>query len=217
MGGEKKYVFVSPAETIQGRIQYSINSHVYACSLPTRLLHSQGKRHFHCEKYSRKKAKSMSTLVLVIDDSLVVRKILEICLSRAGYEVKSFPGSVEVFRWLATPEARIPSLVIVDLCLPVIDGYDIIPRLKTKPAFAHTVFVMISQREGVLDRLKARLAGAKDYLTKPLKTQDLLAVVQSSIGLPAASQEETYRLPGVSKGGLIAAGHQYPTHKHLYH
>src|SRR6266700_3681915 len=196
MGGEKKYVFVSPAETIQGRIQYSINSHVYACSLPTRLLHSQGKWHFHCEKYSRKKAKSMSTLVLVIDDSLVVRKILEICLSRAGYEVKSFPGSVEVF----------PSLVIVDLCLPVIDGYDIIRRLKTKPAFAHTVFVMISQREGVLDRLKARLAGAKDYLTKPLKTQDLLAVVQSSIGLPAASQEETYRLPGVSKGGLIAAG-----------
>ena len=131
----------------------------------------------------------MGTLVLVLDDSLVVRKILETCLRRAGYEVKSFSGSVEVFRWLATPEVRIPSLVIVDLCLPVIDGYDMIRRLKAKPTFAHTVFVMISQREGMLDRLKARLAGAKDYLTKPLKTQDLLAVVQSSIGLPAPSQE----------------------------
>ena len=102
----------------------------------------------------------MSTLVLVVDESLVVRKILETCLSRAGYEVKSFPGSVEMFRWLATPEARIPALVIVDLCLPIIDGYGIIRRLKAKPAFAHTVFVMISRRDGVLDRLKGRLAGA---------------------------------------------------------
>ena len=131
----------------------------------------------------------MSTLVLVIDDSLVVRKILETCLGRAGYEVKSFPGSVEVFRWLTTPDARIPALVFVDLCLPVVDGYDIIRRLKAKPTFAHTVFVMISQRDGVLVRLKGRLAGAKGYLTKPFKTQELLAVVQSSIGLPVESQE----------------------------
>jgi len=131
----------------------------------------------------------MSTLVLVIDDSLVVRKILETCLGRAGYEVRSFAGSVEVFRWLTTPDARIPALVFVEQCLPVVDGYDIIRRLKAKPTFAHTVFGMISQREGLLDRLKARLAGAKDYLTKPLKTQDLLAVVQSSIGLPVGSQE----------------------------
>jgi DNA-binding response OmpR family regulator len=159
----------------------------------------------------------MGTLVLVIDDSLVVRKILETCLSRAGYDVRSFPGSVELFRWLATPEAQIPALVFVDLCLPIIDGYDIIRRLKAKPAFARTVFVMISQRDGVLDRLKGRLAGAKVYLTKPFKTQDLLAVVQSSIGLPAGSQEEIRRPPGVPKGGLIAAGHQYPANKHLYH
>jgi twitching motility two-component system response regulator PilG len=131
----------------------------------------------------------MGTLVLVIDDSLVVRKILETCLSRAGYDVRSFPGSVELFRWLATPEAQIPALVFVDLCLPIIDGYDIIRRLKAKPTFARTVFVMISQRDGVLDRLKGRLAGAKDYLTKPFKTQELLAVVQSSIGFPAGNQE----------------------------
>jgi len=47
------------------------------------------------KRYGKKGIKSMGTLVLVIDDSLVVRKILEICLSRAGYEVKSFPDGVE--------------------------------------------------------------------------------------------------------------------------
>jgi twitching motility two-component system response regulator PilG len=132
----------------------------------------------------------MGAMVLVLDESLVVRKILATCLSRAGYEVKSFPNGVEAFRWLATPEARIPALVFVDLCLPIIDGCDIIRRLKAKQAFAHTVFVMISQRDGVLDRLKGRLVGAQDYLIKPLKTQDLLAVVQSSLGVPAEGQEE---------------------------
>ena len=133
----------------------------------------------------------MGALVLVVDESLVIRKILETCLSRAGYEVKSFSNGIEAFRWLAMPNGRIPALVIVDLCLPIIDGYGIIRRLRAKPIFAQTVFVMTSRRDGMLDRLKGRLAGAQDYLTKPLKTQDLLAIVHSSIGVPAASQEET--------------------------
>lgn len=120
----------------------------------------------------------MSALVLIIDDSPTVRKIIEVCLHRAGYQVKSFPDGIETFRWLNTAEARIPDLVFVDLCLPTMDGYDIIQRLKAKPAFAHTVFVMISQRDGVLDRLKGRLAGDKDYLVKPLKTAELVTVAQ---------------------------------------
>jgi DNA-binding response OmpR family regulator len=126
----------------------------------------------------------MSAFVMIIDDSPTVRKIMEVCLHRAEYPVKSFPGGVEAFGWLNTAEAHIPDLVFVDLCLPTIDGYDIIRRLKARPAFARTVFVMISQRDGVLDRLKGRLAGAKDYLTKPLKTQDILAVAHAYLGYP---------------------------------
>src|SRR5712692_6457241 len=117
----------------------------------------------------------MSALVMVIDDSLVMRKILEVSLHRAGYPVKSFPDGVEMFHWLETPEAHIPALVLVDVCLPIIDGYGIIQRLKARPAFGQTMFVIISQYNGVLDRLKGRLAGAKDYLVKPLKTAELLA------------------------------------------
>jgi DNA-binding response OmpR family regulator len=122
-------------------------------------------------------------LVMIIDDSLTVRKILEVCLHRAGYETRSFPDGVELFRWLETAEASIPDLVFVDLCLPrKMDGYDIIQRLKARPAFTHTTFVMISQRDGVLARLLARLAGARDYLVKPLKTQEIVAVAQAYLG-----------------------------------
>ncbi len=112
----------------------------------------------------------MSTFVMIIDDSLTVRKILEVCLHRAGYSVESFCGGVEMFRWLNTAQAAIP-----------------------KPAFAQTVFVILSRRDGVLDRLKGRLAGASVYLTKPCKTQEIVAVVQTYLGPPVGRNTiETY-------------------------
>src|SRR5713226_5908829 len=131
----------------------------------------------------------MNQLIMVIDDSLVMRKILEVCLHREGYEVKSFADAEQMFRWLETPAAHIPELAFVDVGLPKLDGYRIIQRLKARPAFAHTVFVMISQYNGVIDRLKALIAGAKDYLIKPFRTQDVVAVVQQYLGILALDEE----------------------------
>lgn len=130
----------------------------------------------------------MSTLVMVIDDSPTIRKILETCLHRAGYEVKSFQDGVEALRWCGTPVARIPALVLVDVGLPKLDGYDVIRHLKAKPALAQTVFVIISRRDGVLDRLKGRLVGAHAYLTKPFKTDEVVAMVQAHLGSLAAEK-----------------------------
>lgn len=126
----------------------------------------------------------MSKLVMVIDDSATVRKIVETCLRREGFDVKSFPDGVEAMRWLTEPEARIPDLVILDIGLPKMDGYEVARRLKTKPQFSNTVIVMLSRRDGMIDKLKGRLAGAKDYLTKPFKTQDIIAVIESHLGAP---------------------------------
>jgi DNA-binding response OmpR family regulator len=65
------------------------------------------------------------------------------------------------------------------------DGYEVARRLKSKPQFSHTVIIMLSRRDGVIDRLKGRLAGAKDYMSKPFKTQDIISVVESYVGIPA--------------------------------
>ena len=124
----------------------------------------------------------MSQLVMIIDDSPTVRKILEVCLHRAGHEnVRTFPDSLAFLRWLVTPDARIPALVIVDLNLPQMDGYSLIRHLKAKPAFARTIFVILSGRSGMLDKLKGRLCGAQVYLTKPFRTDDILAAVHTSL------------------------------------
>lgn len=129
----------------------------------------------------------MSKLVMVIDDSATVRKIVETCLGREGFEVKGFPDGVAAMRWLTEPQARVPDLVVLDIGLPKMDGYEVARRLKNKPQFSNTVIVMLSRRDGVIDRLKGRLAGAKDYLTKPFKTQDIITVIESHLGSPAAN------------------------------
>jgi twitching motility two-component system response regulator PilG len=129
---------------------------------------------------------SMSKLIMVIDDSATVRKIVETCLGREGFEVRGFPDGVEAMRWLTEPGSRIPDLVILDIGLPKMDGYEVARRLKTKPQFANTVIIMLSRRDGVIDRLKGRLAGAKDYITKPFKTQEIINVIESYLGIPAS-------------------------------
>ena len=116
--------------------------------------------------------------VMVIDDSPTIRKILEVCLHRAGYEAMSFEDGVQVLLWLNTPQARIPDLIFIDLGLPKMDGYEVIRLLKVRSALAQTMLVILSQRDGVLDRLKGWLAGAHAYVAKPFKTQQIMALVQ---------------------------------------
>jgi len=125
----------------------------------------------------------MGKLVMVIDDSSTVRKIIETCLGRKGFEVQGFSDGVEAIRWLTKSEAQVPDLVILDVSLPNMDGYEVARRLKSKPQFSNTVIVMLSRHDGMIDKLKGRLVGAKDYLTKPFKTQDIIAVIEAHLGI----------------------------------
>ena len=127
----------------------------------------------------------MSKLVMVIDDSTTIRKIIETCLKRQGFQVLGFPDGVEAMRWLMEPTSRAPDLLFLDIGLPKMDGYEVARRLKIKPQFSNTVIIMLSRRDGMIDRLKGRLAGAKDYITKPFKTQDIISITESYLGMPA--------------------------------
>lgn len=120
---------------------------------------------------------------MVIDDSPTVRKILETCLRREGFQVESFHDGVEAIRWLTKPQVQIPDLVWLDIGLPKMDGYEVAQCLKTRPQFSKTVIVLLTRRDGVLDRLKGRLVGARVYITKPFKTQDIVSVTRSLLDL----------------------------------
>ncbi len=115
--------------------------------------------------------------VAIIDDSVVVRKIVETSMNRIGMHCLSFHDGYEALRAFHSEPASVPDLIFLDINLPRIDGFDLLHLLKSYPLFEQTTIVMLSSRDSVLDRLKCRLSGATDYLVKPFRTQDLLEVV----------------------------------------
>ena len=124
----------------------------------------------------------MSKLVMIIDDSATVRKIVEVSLRREGIDYVSYPSGVEAVYALAERKNLIPDLVFLDISLPRMDGYKFAQYLKSHQQYDNTVIVMLSGHNGILDRLKGRLSGARDYMTKPFRTQDILTVVHEYLG-----------------------------------
>ena len=118
------------------------------------------------------------TLVVVIDDSPTICKILETCLRRAGHRAVSYSDPVQALQALFRGEIAHPDVLFVDLVLPHMDGYEVIKLLRARTELKATPIIAISGRDSVVDRLKARLAGANDYVTKPFKTEHIVALVQ---------------------------------------
>jgi twitching motility two-component system response regulator PilG len=139
----------------------------------------------------------MSKLVMIVDDSPTVRKVVEVELRRAGYEVVAVPDGVEALRYLLAPEARLPDLILLDIEMPRLNGYQLALRCqrRERPRLSHIPLVMLTRRDGIVDRLKARLAGVRGYLVKPFTEQDLLALVATFIG-PAHDHQGHPRQPG---------------------
>jgi twitching motility two-component system response regulator PilG len=132
--------------------------------------------------WKQKEDEKMSKLVMIIDDSLIVRKIIETSLKREGIDSISYPDGVEALLALNERRCPVPDLVILDIGLPKMDGYEVARHFKTKQQFGNTTIIMLSRRDGVIDRLKGRLAGAKDYITKPFRTQDVMTVIRNNLG-----------------------------------
>ena len=119
----------------------------------------------------------MSPSVLIIDPSQTSRLILQTALRRAGIESVAYADGREVFFALRDEPDLTPAVVILEAQLPVIDGYSLVPLLKAQTRLSRCTFIMLSRRDGVLDRILGRLAGAADYLTKPFDTKQVVATV----------------------------------------
>jgi twitching motility two-component system response regulator PilG len=140
--------------------------------------------------------------VVIIDDSVVVRKIVETSMSRAGIRCLGFRDGYEALRALKSEMEQPPDLIFLDINLPRLDGYDLLRLLRSHPGFDQMAIVILSARDSVLDRVKCRLAGARAYLVKPFRTQDLLALVANY--LPASSLRE-HEPPASARGTFSSA------------
>ena len=121
----------------------------------------------------------MDNFIMIVDDSPTVRKIMEFTLQQEGYRGMSFPDGVEALKWLYEHQDCIPLLIFIDVEMPKMSGYILTRHLREKSRFQQTPILLMSSRIGVIERLKARLAGATEYLVKPFTTQSILTTVQT--------------------------------------
>jgi CheY-like chemotaxis protein len=123
-------------------------------------------------------------LVLAIDDSSTVRTIIEYSLARIGVRVAAFADGLSALRALMGGQVPVPDLVLLDISLPHFDGYKIAGILRTNEAFADTPIVMLSGRDGIVDRVRSKMIGARGFIRKPFRTVEFVAAMRGYLGLP---------------------------------
>ncbi|MBK7074198.1 MAG: response regulator [Myxococcales bacterium] len=120
--------------------------------------------------------------VLVVDDDSSVRAICREILGQAGYTVRDL-GNAEA----ATAEARRfrPDLILLDVMMPVIDGFRAAERLRADPVTALTPIIFLSAKGETADKVRAFRSGAEDYVVKPFDAVELVARVGKALARSA--------------------------------
>jgi twitching motility two-component system response regulator PilG len=119
---------------------------------------------------------SPALTIMVIDDSSTIRRSAEMFLNQAGYQVLLADDGFDA---LAKISDHRPDLVLCDILMPRLDGYQTCALIKHSARFHATPVLMLSAREGLVDRARGAMVGAAAYLTKPFTKDSLLAAVRT--------------------------------------
>jgi twitching motility two-component system response regulator PilG len=84
-----------------------------------------------------------------------------------------------------------PDLILCDIAMPVLDGYEICAMLRHSTVFRSVPIIMLTGKDGFIDRVRARMVGATDYLTKPFTDQELLMLVEQYLNLDYCTSVQT--------------------------
>src|SRR3972149_1766015 len=110
--------------------------------------------------------------VLLIDDELFYFKLIRNALKEADYDLEYAKSGSEGLVKISSYE---PEMLIVDLKLPEMDGFEILERLRRDPKFSHTPVIVITAKDELSEKLRAFELGADDYLVKPFQPEELVA------------------------------------------
>jgi diguanylate cyclase (GGDEF)-like protein len=113
--------------------------------------------------------------LLVADDDPFIARLLEIELRAAGYDVRVAGDGVEAFE---LAQERSPDLVLADVMMPNMDGFELTRRLRQDPRTATVSIIMLTARGLSADKLEGFAIGADDYIVKPFDTPELLARIR---------------------------------------
>ncbi len=128
----------------------------------------------------------MSARILVVDDIAINVRLLEAKLQVEYYDVIAAGDGASA---LTLAKERAPDLVLLDVMMPGLDGFEVCRRLKADPETAHIPVVMVTALDDAADRVRGLEAGADDFLTKPINDVALFARIRSLVRLKRAGDE----------------------------
>lgn len=118
--------------------------------------------------------------ILVVDDTVESLRVLSDVLAKNGYEVRSITSGTLA---LTSVKAAQPDLILLDIKMPDLSGYEVCQRLKADPKTQHIPVIFISALHESFDKVTAFSVGGVDYITKPFQIEEVLARVQNQINL----------------------------------
>jgi DNA-binding response OmpR family regulator len=119
----------------------------------------------------------MKKKILVVDDEISICLLLENFLSQ-DYDVVTINEGNEALAWL---EGNLPDLIISDIQMNNMDGYEFLTKVRQRGFTKHTPFIMLSAKSESKERIKCYQLGAQDYLTKPFNPEELEELVKKNL------------------------------------
>ena len=127
--------------------------------------------------------------ILVVDDEIYIVHILEFTLTMEGYEVLTAADGEEALRRL---EQDRPDLVVLDVMMPKVDGYEVLRRIRADEDFRQMPVILLSAKGRPMDRETGLEIGADDYIVKPFSPRRLLEKIQNLLERARLSQVSNY-------------------------
>ena len=118
--------------------------------------------------------------ILIVDDTPANLRLLAQLLGEQGYEVRALPRGQLV---RASVEASVPDLILLDITMPEMNGYEVCEQLKANASSRDIPIIFISALDDVQDKVKAFTTGGVDYITKPFKHEEVIARVGTHLAL----------------------------------
>lgn len=129
---------------------------------------------------------SIKADILIVDDTPANLQVLSNLLKDSGYKVRAAPNGLIALR---TIESKQPDLLLLDVNMPEMNGYEVCQQLKSDPATAGIPIIFISALNETLDKVKAFELGAADYITKPFQFEEVQARVALQLKLLSLQRE----------------------------
>lgn len=112
--------------------------------------------------------------VMVIDDSTTIRKSADLFLKQAGFEVIVVENGFDA---LAKVIDERPDIVFIDVMMPKLDGYQTCQIIKQNQDFKDLPIIILSSKDGLIDKARGKIVGSNEYLTKPFSKESIVEAV----------------------------------------